>query len=172
MELSTVLTSRKSIRSFTGEPVSQEVLSQILSAANTAPVGLAKYETVHLTVVTDKALLSEIEENAAKLFKSPGRSFLYNAPQLIIVSTTGTDNVSCSNAAIVVQNMALKAVECGVGACHIWGCILALNKNPELVQKLHLPDVFAPSCSIALGLSKEVYAPRDIPADRIAVNYL
>lgn len=172
MELATILSSRRSIRSFTGEPISDHALAKILSAANAAPVGMGKYETVHLTVVKSKALLNEIEKNTAEVFDAHGRSFLYNAPELVIVSTTGSDNVSCSNAAILVQNMALQAVECGVGACHIWGCILALGKNPALIEKLGIPEGFVPSCAIALGLSDEVYTEREVPQDRVAVNYV
>lgn len=172
MELTTALNARRSIRSYTGEPIPEEVLNKILAAANAAPVGMGKYETVRLTVVTDKALLEEIEANTSAVFDVHDRSFLYGAPQLIVVSTTGTDNVSCSNAAMVTHNMALAAVDCGAGACCIWGCIRAMVQNPALVEKLHLPAGFAPSCALAVGLSQEHYAPRQIPADRIAVEYI
>lgn len=172
MELTTILNSRRSIRSFTGAPVPDEALAKILDAANAAPVGMGKYEAVHLTVVKSPALLEALEQNAAAVFDVQGRRFLYGAPELVIVSTAGSDNVSCSNAAILVQNMALQAVECGVGACHIWGCILALGKNPELIEKLGIPQAFTPSCALALGLSQEVYTVRDIPQGRVAVNYV
>lgn len=172
MDLTTILNSRKSIRSFTGELISEDALSKILSAANAAPVGLGKYESVHLTVVKSKELLSKIEENTANIFNTHDRSFLYNAPELVIVSTTDSDNVSYSNAAIVAHNMALQAVDCGVGACHIWGCIMALNHNPELIKELEIPNGFTPSCAIALGVSEEAYSPREIPENRIAINYI
>lgn len=172
MELAAILNSRRSIRSFTGEPVSDEALAKILSAANAAPVGMGKYDSVHLTVVQSRALLDEIEKNTEAVFDVHGRSFLYGAPTLIIVSAAGSGNLSCSNAAILVQNMALQAVECGVGACHIWGCIRALGKNPALIEKLGIPEGFLPACSLALGVTEEVYAPRDIPQGRIGVNYI
>lgn len=172
MELSTILNSRKSIRSFTGAPIPEEALAKILRAANAAPVGMGKYETVHLTVVKSRALLDEIEKNTEAVFDVHGRSFLYGAPELVIVSTAGSDNVSCSNAAILVQNMALQAVECGVGACHIWGCILALGKNPALIEKLGIPEGFVPSCALALGISEEAYTVRNIPQARVAVNFI
>lgn len=172
MDLTTILNSRKSIRSFTGELIPEDALAKILSAANAAPIGLGKYESVHLTVVKSKELLSKIEENASNIFNVHDRSFLYNAPELVIVSTTSSDNVGYSNAAIVAHNMALQAVDCGVGACHIWGCIAALSKNSELIKELQIPDGFAPVCSIALGVSEEAYSPREIPENRIAVNHI
>lgn len=172
MELKAALNSRRSIRSYTGEPISEEQRAQILRAANAAPVGLGKYEGVHLTVVKNRELLKKIEKNTEALFQVSGRSFLYNAPELVIVSTQGSDNVSCSNAAIIVHNMALQAVECGVGACCIWGCIIALQGNRELIAELGLPEGFVPSCALALGATDERYAPREIPEARIWVNYI
>lgn len=172
MEFTTVLDSRRSIRTFTGEVISDEVRTKILHAANAAPVGMGKYETVHLTIVRNKALLEKIEQNTEQVFEVHGRSFLYGAPELIIVSATEHNNVAHSNAAILVQNMALQAVECGVGACHIWGCMMALNKNPDLIRELEIPEGFTPSCAIALGVSEEAYTVREIPEDRITKNYI
>lgn len=170
MELKYALNSRKSIRNFTGEQIPTKTLENILLAANEAPVGMGKYDSVHLTVVSDKALLQKIEENTAAVFHVEGRNFLYNAPELVIVSTAATDNVGFSNAAIIAHNMALAAVDEGVGACYIWGCVMALVKNPELVEALHLPEGFTPACALALGVSDEPYLPREIAADRIGCN--
>lgn len=126
MEFKSVLNRRKSVRTFTGEPVSEAAMKNILYAANEAPVGMGKYDSVHLTVVSDKALLKKIEETTAVAFRAEGRSFLYNAPALVIVSSSTAEVVGYSNAAIIAHNMALAAVNEGVGACHIWGCVIAL----------------------------------------------
>lgn len=170
MELTTILNTRKSIRSFTGEAAPAASLKKILHAANASPVGLAKYESVHLTVVKNKELLAGIENNASLAFKMENHSFLYNAPELIIVSTAATDNVGYSNAAIIAHNMALAAVDEGVGVCHIWGCIRPLAANPELLAKLNIPEGFTPTCAVAIGKTDETYEPREIPEDRISIN--
>lgn len=170
MELKSVMNQRRSIRSFTGEPVSEVAMNSILYAANEAPVGMGQYDSVHLTVVSDKTLLRKIEENTAAVFHAEGRSFLYNAPELVIVSSSAADNVGVSNAAIIAHSMALAAVDNGVGVCHIWGCIIALAKNPELIRELHLPEGFTPICGVALGVTAEQYEERAIPADRISCN--
>lgn len=172
MEFMTVLNQRKSIRSFTGEAASEASVKKLLHAANVSPVGLGKYDSVHLTIVKDAAILAEIEKNMALVFKSENRSFLYNAPELIIVSTSAVDNVGYSNAAIIAHNMALAAVDENVGVCHIWGCIMALQANPELVQKLGIPEGFTPTCAVAIGQTEESYTKRKIPENRIAVNYV
>lgn len=171
MELTTVLNTRKSIRSFTGEAVPEDSLKKILHAANASPVGLGKYESVHLTVVQDKDVLAEIEKATAEAFKAD-RSFLYNAPELIIVSTAAADNVGYSNAAIIAHNMALAAVDEGMGVCHIWGCIIALAANPDLTKKLGIPEGFTPSCAVIIGKTDVAYTEREIPEDRIGINYV
>ena len=172
MELTTIFNTRRSIRSFTGEAVSEETMQHILHAANASPVGLAKYESVHLTVVKSKEMLAALEQNAAQILKMENRSFLYGAPELVIVSTADTNNVGYSNAAIIAHDMSLAAVNDGVGVCHIWGCMAALAANPELVAKLGIPAGFTPTCAVAIGQTNEVYSAREIPADRIAMNVI
>lgn len=170
MELNRVFNVRKSIRNFNGKPVSPQVHGQLIHAANASPVGMGRYDAVHLTVVTNPALLDAIEENTASLFGGERRKFLYNAPELIIVSTAAADNVGYSNAAIIAQDMALAAVDAGVGACHIWGCVIALANNAALVKQLGIPEGFTPACGLAVGEIDTPYAERDIPDDRIRMN--
>ncbi len=172
MDLMNVFTTRKSVRSFTGECVSEDTLQKILYAANASPVGMGKYDSVHLTVVKNAEILAEIEKNTALVFKADNHSFLYNAPELIIVSTATADNVGYSNAAIIAQDMSLAAVNENVGVCHIWSCVMALAANTELIQKLGIPAGFTPACAVAIGKTSDTYTNRNIPQDRITLNYI
>lgn len=172
MNFTTVLDTRKSVRSYTGECITKEAMKKLIHAANASPVGMGKYDSIHLTIVRNKSILSELEDNTAKFFNVERRSFLYGAPELIIISTSATDNVGYSNAAIIAQDMSLAAVDEGVGACHIWGCILALQSNPLLIQKLGIPEGFTPACALAVGVTTETYETREIPEDRISINEL
>lgn len=78
------------------------------------------------------------------------------------------ENVTYSNAAIMIHNMALAATELEVGNCYIWGAVAAASHNPEILAKLKLPEGFIPCCAISLGKTNEKYELREIPADRIA----
>lgn len=49
---------------------------------------------------------------------------------------------------------------------------MALSGNADLVSKLGLPEGFTPVCAVALGKTNERYEQREIPAGRIAVNYI
>ena len=164
--------SRKSVRSYTGESITQEELDTILKAANASPVGMGQFESLHLTVITNKELLSKIEKATAAMFGKPDMHPLYNAPMLVLVSSKEPapmmENVAYSNAAIMVHNMALAATELGVGSCYIWGAVAAASHNPEILSELKLPEGFIPYCAICLGKTEETYELREVPINKIA----
>ena len=106
----------------------------------------------------------------------PGSHPLYGAPTLVVASSRfpgeAMANPAYSDAAILVHTMSLAATALGVGCCYIWGAVVALSSRPELVKALGLPEGFVPCCGLVLGQSEEGYAPREIPQDRIGVNYV
>ena len=163
---------RKSVRNYTGENITNKELSTILKAANASPVGMGQFDSLHLTVITNKELLSKIEKVTAAMFDKPDMHPLYNAPTLILVSSKEPapmmENVAYSNAAIMVHNMALAATELGVGNCYIWGAVAAASHNPEILAELKLPEGFIPCCAICLGKTEENYELKEIPVNRIA----
>ena len=163
---------RKSVRSYTGENITDDELNTILKAANASPVGMGQFDSLHLTIITNKELLNKIEKVTAAMFGKPDMQPLYNAPTLILVSSKEPapmmENVVYSNAAIMVHNMALAATELGVGSCYIWGAVAAASHNPEILSELKLPENFIPCCAICLGKTDEKYEQKEIPADRIA----
>ena len=168
--------SRKSFRNYTGERITQAELEQLLKAAYAAPVGMKAYDTLILTVVTNQAFMDKLNADSAAMMGRPDAIPLYGAPTLIIVSSTlpggARDNVAYSNAACIVENIALEAVELGIGTCHIWGAIRALNNDPELLTQLKLPEGYVPCCAVILGHTDETYQMREIPMYRIKTDYL
>ena len=164
--------SRKSVRNYTGESITTKELDTILKAANASPVGMGQFDSLHLTIITNKELLSKIEKATATMFNKPNMHPLYNAPTLVLVSSKEPapmmENVVYSNAAIMVHNMALAATELGVGSCYIWGAIAAVSHNPEILSELKLPEGFIPCCAICLGKTEETYELREITNKRIA----
>lgn len=163
MELNTAMNNRRSIRSYTGESISEEELNAVLQAAYTAPIGMGKYDSIHLTIITNKALLKEIDENGAAFFGNPSIHPLYGAPMLIVISSSDPGNVGSADVGIILQNMSLEAVELGIGHCDIYGATDALTENKELLKKLNLPEGFTPLGSIILGKTQEQYTKREIP---------
>ena len=179
MNVFEAIVNRRSVRSYTGEPVTADELDRLLTAANCAPIASARFHSKHLTVITDKALLSEIEEAFGRYSGRDGAHPLYNAPLFVLVSVQMADpllphddwlNVLCSDAAIIVQNMALEAVELGLGTCHIWGAVRSIKADPALPGKLGLPEGFTPVCGAIFGKSETPYEERDLRRGRFGVN--
>lgn len=168
--------SRKSIRNFNGENLTETELHEILKAAYAAPVGRAMYDTLSMTVITNKELLSKWEQQMAVATGNPDMHPFYGAPTVILLSSAipseQMKNVCYSNAAIVVQNMALAATDLGIGACHIWGAIGVLNGNKELLAELNVAEDMVPCCAIALGRFDDKYELREIPDNRIKTEYV
>lgn len=167
--------SRKSVRNYTGEKITEDELAIILKSAFAAPVGLGQYENVHITVIENREILNAIDENCAEMFGKPDMHPLYGAPMLVLISAkmppvNTSENVVYSNAACIAENMALAATELGVGVCHIWGAVAALSKSASITEKLEIPEGFIPCCAVTLGKTEYVYENREIPQDKISVR--
>ena len=171
MTMIETICSRKSVRSYTGENITAEELEVILKAANASPVGMGQFDSLHLTIITNKELLAKIEASAAAMFGKPDMHPLYGAPMLILVSSKKPapmmENVAYSNAAIMAHNMALAATELGVGTCYIWGATAAMSRNPEVLAELKLPEGFVPCCAMCFGKTDVAYECREIPENKI-----
>lgn len=167
MELADALNQRRSIRSYTGEPPTQEQLDHILTAAYEAPVGMGKYDSLHLTIITNKDLLAKIDKTAATAFGRPDGHPLYGAPMLIVVSSNAEGNVASANVANVLENMSLAAVQEGVGSCLIYGALSLVAQNDEIIDAMQLPEGYKPVGSIILGQTDDSYEPREVPDERI-----
>ena len=168
------LFSRRSIRTYNGKNINEAELGQILKAAYASPVGRALYDTLNITVISNRNYLDKWEDYCES--ESGHRPF-YGAPTVILVSSLipSTDlksvNVNFSNAAILVKNMATAATELGIGSCHIWGAVRFINGNAELLDELNLPDGMVPCCAITLGYTDEKYELRDIPENKIKTDF-
>lgn len=170
------LYSRKSIRNFNGENITEAECQEILKAAYASPVGRAMYDTLHLTVIRNRKLLQKWEKHMAAVTGNPDLHPFYGAPTVILVSSvlpaSPMNNVNYSNAAIVVHNMAIAATELGVGACHIWGAVGVLDGCTELVNELQVPEGMTPCCAIALGHTDEKYEVREFESNRIHTDFI
>ena len=168
------LLKRKSVRTYTGESITDEELSIILKAADASPVGLKQYETLHLTIITNENLLNKIESITSKLFNNTDIKRLYGAPMFILISSKNMpnmQNVMYSNAAIMSHNISLAATSLNIGSCYIWGATAAISKDSEFLKELNLPEDFIPCCGVILGKTNETFDEREIP-NRIAKSYI
>src|SRR5215471_9222645 len=95
------IAERYTCRDFTGAPLTDEQVSAIVDAALAAPSGMNR-QPWHLIVITDKALIDELDAEAMNVMsaaedksgyeriKSRGGKVYYNAPCMVLVASDGS----------------------------------------------------------------------------------
>lgn len=172
MEFTKTLSLRRSTRAFTDEQLSEAEVSALLKAAMAAPTAMARFERIHLTVVQDPAVLEELNLLFQKAVGNPEAYPTYHAPTLIYVSNSTEDEeiLAGANAGCVMENMLLAATDLGLSSVYLFGVSQALQGEPRVAELLRLPEGFRTVSAIAVGHSAQPLEPREIPADKIAVD--
>jgi nitroreductase len=146
-----VILSRKSCRSYTDKPVEKEKLEQVITSASLSPIGNPSAGKPHLTVVTDENMLKKLDG-----LGSSGRSLIYGAPALIIVSCLENGpGLAEMNAACAIELMSLTATDLGLGSIYLYGVTMAINKSEELKKELGIPEGHTPLSALAVGYGTE-----------------
>jgi nitroreductase len=150
MELDKVIQQRKSIRKYTDEPISKEVIEQLLESARLAPSAV-NYQPWKFVICTS-------EESKRIVRESYPREWFNSAPLYIVAC--GNHNISWKRAdgkdhcdidiAIAVQHIVLKVHDVGLGTC--WVCNFDAQK---LKNDLKLEEQWEPIAILPIGYSKE-----------------
>ena len=116
-ELLEVFQKRRSVRSYSGEPVPMEKLNMILEAGMLAPSGKA-IRPYELIVVRDKQKLI----NLSGCRKGGAARMLAGADlAIVVVGDEEKSDVWTEDCCVVMENMHLMASALGVGSCWIQG---------------------------------------------------
>ena len=162
MELLKLLQSRRSIRKYTDEHISDETLEKILQAGLLAPSSRAIYP-VELVAVRDKEMLRKLSE-----CKAAGAAMLKNADAaIVVVGDTAKSDAWIEDCSITMTLMMLEATEQGVGNCWVQcrGRQTAEGTSTEerIKSLLDIPDNFGVLAILSLGMPAEELAPRELP---------
>ena len=194
MNFDQLMECRYSCRSFSEEPLTDAELAELIRAANSAPVGSARYMDLHLTVVRDRDVLDKMAEalfvrvekkkkemaaivetvesqRADDMPKDP----FYGAPAVIFISHKKQDlqpGIEWCNAMNAAMFIHLKATEMGLGSCFSWGVLESERIFPEHAHNdlLNLPKDFEPLIGIMVGHPAAGRKVRKIPEDRLSIN--
>lgn len=154
METIKALMTRRSIRSWTNEPVTDEERKIILEAAMNAP-SAADARPWHFVVIDDA-------ESIQKFTDMGGTEMLAESTMLVLVCGDQSKEIypgfwpqDCSCAA---QNMQLAAHDIGIGC--VWIAIYPLEERVEKCRAvLDVPESITPFALFAMGVPNEVNAP-------------
>lgn len=171
--------TRRSIRTYKNEQISDEQLNTLLDAAKYAPSG-GNSQTWRFTVVQNKEKLEQLNSLVRESFRhlvvdektyrskksdkiaaeKDNYKFYYNAPTLIIVSNDKDYSNCMADSALALENILLAAHSMGLGACFInqltWFC------DDRNLRKT-LTDIGIPENHVVCGSAVIGYNSGNIP---------
>ncbi len=146
--------NRKSVRTYTTQPVTAEDLMMLVRAGMAAPSGMNR-QPWDFIIVNDKAVMDSISD------KLPYARMLKEAQAAIVV--VGNPEVSvywyldCSAAA---QNILLAAESMGLGA--VWTAGYPSEERMEVISKAFgITGPYLPLCVIPIGYPRGEQIPKD-----------
>ena len=145
----TVIQERKSVRSYTGEPVSNEDIDKLLRAAMAAPAAIHMMPWKFI-VVTDKAKLKALADGLpfAKMLTKAGSGIVVCAvPEEAAMSSETFAILDCTCAS---ENILLAAEALGLGA--VWTAVYPDKELMDFVRKeMNIPQHVIPLNVIPVG---------------------
>lgn len=160
-EVLQAIEARRSVRSFTSDSLSRELLEQIAQAGQYAPTA-RDTRTRLLTVVQQPEKIAALCE--AMALALPDKDYcMYHPSAIIIVSELRSETQSDLNCACAMQNMMLAAHSLDVGCVWINQLRIVCNdyKVLEVLDSLGIPADHRAVCNLALGHIKTPAAPKD-----------
>lgn len=169
-ELTELIVSRRSVRKFKTEQITEECLQAILKAGIYAPNGI-NAQRWHFTVIQNEDILKELNVLVRKAFaknvdsdnkiikmtanaaRNDKYSFYYGAPTVILVSSDVANQNAIADCVCAVENILLAAYAEGLGSVYInqptW-----FDNEPEireLLTKTGVPKNDHVCASAAIG---------------------
>lgn len=146
--------ARRSIRAYTGEPVSGEMLRKILEAAMAAPSG-SNLKPWHFVVVTERKTLDALAD------VGPHWKMLHEAPLAIVAC--GDQVISKKfwdqDGIAAVENALLAVSMLGLGG--VWlGCHPSPERVAPVRELLGIPEPVVPLAILSIGHPAETKEPR------------
>ncbi|EHJ01679.1 nitroreductase [Clostridium sp. DL-VIII] len=158
--------TRRSIRSYTDEQISDEDLNIILETAKFAP-SYKGAQSWHFTVVQNKekinqliSVIKEALQNSSieqykKMGNIPNFNPFYNAPTIIITACDKNSPEKEADAAVALENIMLAAHSLNIGSCWI-SSLSIVRDDPNVIgilSELGIPENYTILGTAALGFS-------------------
>lgn len=139
--------NRRSIRRFTGQPLTEEQLDTLLRCAMQAP-SAGNQQPWHFMVIQDKDMFRAIQDI------HPYSAMLKEAPAAILVCGEAAlqryEGYWVQDCSAAVQNLLLGA--CGLGLGAVWLGIYPIPERVEGLRRiLSIPESVTPFALVALG---------------------
>ena len=174
MELMDVIYARRTVRGYTGKPVSREIIDKLLDAAVQAPTGMNAQPWAfgiiegveRLRDYSDRAkayLLEHLDEfpgleRYRGMFEDPQQNLCYGAPACIVVYSRPGGATPVNDCTMAAQNIMLAACDMGLGSCWV-GFLGFLLNQPDVKQAFGVPDDYQALAPIVIGYAAGETSP-------------
>ena len=176
------ITERYTCRDFADTRLTDEQVRKLVDAALAAP-SARNLQPWHITVVTDKKIIDELDtagmatlaEDEDKTFYNTimerGGKLFYNAPCAIIVTHNGS-SWGDLDSGILCQNVVLAASSIGLGTCIVGMLRVPLDgpKGEAFKKRLKFKDGYKFAIGVLIGTEKSGKAPHE--PDHSKVTYI
>lgn len=146
--------SRKSVRSFTNEPVRKDVLDIILKAGYHAPTG-KNMQTWRFTVLEERESIARLKQAALDAAAHAGaKVYGFEQPPCVVLVSNDTRNATgCQDSACAVENMMIAAASYGLGSVWINGLANLRDVEPlkTVLDDLDIPKTHAIWSTLLIG---------------------
>jgi len=143
MEVSEAIRARRSVRSYTSEPVPSDVLVKLLEAARLAPSAMSFQPW--------RFILVKSQEKKEKIARgSVWARFVSKAPIVIVACGDTRSKFYVHDTCIALEHLVLTATGEGLGTCWIG----SFNEK-ELKEMLKIPDRFKVIALVSVGYPAE-----------------
>lgn len=160
-DLIEIMRSRRSVRQYTDEKISDEQIKKILSAALLAPSGHSKYPCEFIVVKNSETLekMSHCRVGVAKMLASA-------AAAIVVIADKEKSDTVVEDSAVAMMNMELMAASLGIGNCWIQvRAREAENNSPGedfLREILKFPENFMCQAILSLGIPAKQPRAREL----------
>ena len=161
-DLLEIMRTRRSVRKYTVQEISDEDVKKILSAALLAPSGHSKYPCEFIVVKNRETLekMSHCRVNVAKMLESA-------ACAVVVIADKEKSDTIVEDSSVAMMNMELEATSLGIGNC--WIQIRGRNDSADNASSeeylrgiLNFPENFACQSVLALGYAEKMPRQREL----------
>ena len=164
MNFEEIIQSRRSIRKYTSEKISSQIITKLIKSAMYAPSAVNK-RPWEFIVIEDKGKMEEVMKihRSAKMLKDASHAILICGDQNKQYDT-GFWLADCGAA---TQNLLLAAHGYGIGSCWI-GIYPREQRMKDISVIFELPDHVEPFAMVSLGYhTEEKYVPERFDEEKI-----
>ena len=148
MELVKAIKQRRSVRSFTQEPLSRDQLMQLLEAAVWAPSG-GNRQTWRFVVASQPDMVRKVKMVSPGMGGTPAAVIIISHDMDLVDRKEGNlrpESIAKMDSAMAAQNILLSAEAMGLGSC-----VIASFHAQGVSKVLNLPKSWQPHLLVSLG---------------------